>query len=173
MRRNHPKTIRTAIDTATRETALWKSLCRRHLPLSVEGSIWRYNLEAGLAGPSQGWKIHISATVLNARPILERVAPFLTAQNVRFKAPESLAELSKINSAKVYGYSQVGKCITVYPDTVNEAIHLARKLHKLTRGFKSPARLTRGYVRAAVYIIAMARLSRSRRPVRTESRRSL
>jgi serine/threonine protein kinase len=46
--------------------------------------------------------------------------------------------LSKLNSGLYYGYSQVGKIITVYARTPAEAISLARCLHKLTRRMEAP-----------------------------------
>jgi serine/threonine protein kinase len=44
----------------------------------------------------------------------------------------------RINSGVYYGYSQVGKCITVYPRNEKEAVLLARHLCKLTRGMSAP-----------------------------------
>ena len=38
-----------------------------------------------------------------------------------------------------HGYSQVGKFITVYPRSNEEAVSLARRLHQLTRGMFAPA----------------------------------
>src|SRR5204862_242759 len=42
-------------------------------------------------------------------------------------------------SGLFYGYSQVGKIITVYPRTPEEAVSLARQLHKLTYRLVGPA----------------------------------
>jgi hypothetical protein len=38
-----------------------------------------------------------------------------------------------------YGYSQVGKVITVYPHTEDEAISIARHLHRLTKKLSAPS----------------------------------
>ncbi|MDT4894957.1 MAG: hypothetical protein QOH25_34 [Acidobacteriota bacterium] len=116
----------------------WQELCARYLPLSAEDSIWRYHRVRDSSEPEQGWKLHLSATVLNAGKILERVGPFLAARRVQFKAPRSLRELIRINSGLVYGYSQVGKIITVYPRTPGEAVSLAKMLHKMTRRVAAP-----------------------------------
>jgi serine/threonine protein kinase len=56
-----------------------------------------------------------------------------------FKAPVSLEELSRLNSGLQYGFSQVGKFITVYPKNSEEAVSLAASLHQLTRAFTGPA----------------------------------
>jgi serine/threonine protein kinase len=44
-----------------------------------------------------------------------------------------------LNSGIHYGYSQVGKCFTVYPNNHNEAVELASQLDRLTAGVKAPA----------------------------------
>jgi hypothetical protein len=117
----------------------WQELCARYLPLAQADSIWRYHRVRAPEEPTQGWKLHLSATVLNAGKVLARVAPFLAARAVQFKAPGSLQELIRINSGLFYGYSQVGKIITVYPGSPEEAVSLAAQLHKLTRRLAGPA----------------------------------
>jgi len=56
-----------------------------------------------------------------------------------FKGPTSLQDLSKINCGVYYGYALVGKCFTVYPQTTEEALTIAEKLHELTYGIPAPA----------------------------------
>ena len=56
---------------------------------------------------------------------------------MQFKAPKSLEELAKINCGLHYGYWQVGKFITVYPATVEQALILAEELDDLTSAFIS------------------------------------
>jgi hypothetical protein len=124
---------------ARRLEGRWRLLCDRHLPCAHEDSIWRYSNEGDPSGPAQGWKLHVSATVLNACEVLERLGPFLDARAVAYKAPRSLAELYKLNSGLYYGYSQVGKVFTVYPRTDAEAVELAHQLHGLTHRMSAPA----------------------------------
>src|SRR5215210_6426748 len=124
---------------ARRLEGRWRLLCDRHLPHAPEDSIWRYSREADPAGPAQGWKLHVSATLLSACEVLERIGPFLAARSVPYKAPRSLAELCKLNSGLFYGYSQVGKVFTVYPRTDAEAVELAARLDELTRRLPAPA----------------------------------
>lgn len=116
----------------------WSRLCARYLPMAPPGSVWRYHRAPDPHQPEQGWKLHISATVLNANMVLERVAPFLSGRGVQFKAPATLTELMRINSGLHHGYSQVGKFITVYPAETDEAVSLARRLHALTYGMSAP-----------------------------------
>jgi serine/threonine protein kinase len=117
----------------------WEDLCSRYLPVSPEGSIWRSSRPFAPGEPQQGWKIHVSATVLSATRVLSAVGPLLRDAGVVFKAPRTLGELRRINSGLHYGFSQVGKVITVYTRTPGEARSLARDLHRLTRGMPAPA----------------------------------
>lgn len=119
--------------------ARWAGLCERYLPVALEGSIWRYSRGALAGDPVQGWKLHVAATVLTAVRIMRAVAPLLSRRKVLYKAPASLYELNKLNSGVFYGYSQVGKFITVYPRSTAEAVRLARELHGLTRSVSAPA----------------------------------
>lgn len=116
----------------------WYRLCETHLPVRYQKeSIWRFSRVGKKTEPSQGWKLHISATILEACDLFEKIAPFLISQDVQFKAPKSLDELSNINCGLQFGYVQVGKFITVYPSTEKQAVRLARKLHELTKEFIS------------------------------------
>ncbi|CAN5379574.1 hypothetical protein BH10ACI1_BH10ACI1_24700 [soil metagenome] len=113
----------------------WHNLCEKYLPVKFEDSIWRYSRNSKPQEPSQGWKLHVSATILEACDLFERVAPFLISEDVQFKAPKSLDELSNINCGLQYGYHQVGKFITIYPTSEKQVVCLARKLHELTSEF--------------------------------------
>ena len=117
----------------------WSELRGRYLPVAAEGSIWRYSRRGLPEDPEQGWKLHVSATILTAGRVLEAVAPLLAARGVLYKAPASLAELDKLNSGIFYGYSQVGKFLTVYPRTDEEAVLLAAALDRATRGIEAPS----------------------------------
>lgn len=116
----------------------WEYVCAAYLPVIGEGTIWRYSRTHEPGDADQGWKLHISATVLTANETLKAVAPLLRARGTRFKAPCSLQELQELNSGLNYGYTQIGKFITVYPRSDSEAVSLAKSLHKLTRGMPAP-----------------------------------
>jgi len=115
----------------------WRALCQRHLPIPAD-SFWRYSREWLPSDPEQGWKLHIAATILTAERVLAKVAPALGDANVLYKVPSSLHELDELNRGLLYGYSQVGKFITIYPSSTRDALVLAEKLHELTRGFAAP-----------------------------------
>lgn len=117
--------MRVALDFLERE---WQAKCERYLPIVPDGSVWRFSRTGSPDDPEQGWKIHVSATILSAARVLERVAPFLNNERILFKAPVSLQELKKINCGLFYGFSQVGKLITVYPPNPEVAVKAALKL---------------------------------------------
>jgi class IV lanthipeptide synthase len=121
-----------------RLTAHWEELCDEYLPVLSPLSIWRYSRSADAEDPAQGWKLHIPATVLTANEIMERVGAFLRREYALFKAPKSLDELSKLNSGLFYGYSQVGKFMTIYPKTNEQAVKFAKELPRLTRHLEGP-----------------------------------
>lgn len=115
----------------------WHLLCETYLPVKFEDSIWRFSRESRQTEPSQGWKLHVSATVVEACDLFEKVAPFLIFKDAQFKAPKSLEELHSINCGLQYGYEQVGKFITIYPRTEKQAVEIAGELHELTGQFIS------------------------------------
>jgi len=134
----HQHQLHPAIRAAA-EQQQWANLCSQYLPVEMANSDWKYSRPYTSDDLSQGWKLHIAATILSANNILETIAPVLKDRDVLFKGPTSLEELQKLNSGLHYGYGQVGKFITVYPRSAREARSLARKLDELTRGVPAPA----------------------------------
>ena len=98
---------------------------------------WRYSRRLRQDYPAQGWKIHVSATVLSAGDVLARARPVLAKHDAPFKVPARLELLAALN-AGLGQFSQVGKFLTVYPRNDAEAINLARELHAATHGFHGP-----------------------------------
>lgn len=114
----------------------WTRLRERFLPIG-SGGIWSFNRDHIKTEPTQGWKLHISATIVEACDVFKSVVPILEKLGVNFKAPISLYELARINSGIHYGYSQVGKFITVYSRGDLEAVELAGALDTATARFWS------------------------------------
>ncbi len=125
--------------TARKLEREWQLLCDAHLPVRPKNSMWRYNRKKNRGDPPQGWKLHVSATILSACDIFRLIAPCLRRHRVLFKAPKSLEELQKLNTGVHYGFSQVGKFVTVYPATTKAAIVLANELDRLTANQPAPA----------------------------------
>jgi len=126
-------------DSPARMERAWQDISHRFLSVLPANSIWRLSRHPLPSDLQQGWKLHLSATILNACEVLSAVGPYLLSRNILFKGPASLAELSKLNSGIHYGYSQVGKCLTVYPNDHAEAVELASQLDRLTAGVEAPA----------------------------------
>ena len=117
----------------------WRELLDTHLPVEEKNSIWRYSRLREPNDAEQGWKLHVSATILNAVEVLKAVAPFLDSRQAFYKVPVSLHELQKINAGIFYDYALVGKFLTVYPQNVEQAVYFAERLHLLTEKFAFPA----------------------------------
>ncbi len=128
-----PRSVRAA----DHETE-WRALVEKYLPVVPAKSGWRYR-PPQVPHPAQGWKLHISATLPNAITVFERCAPLLVERGVAFKSVKTLNLLSRLNSAIPFGFSQIGKFITVYPRDAAQAVELAELLHAATRDFPAPA----------------------------------
>ncbi len=103
---------------------------------SPEGT-WRVFRPARTTTPDTGWKIHISASRSSAPAVLERTLPLLAAEEVAFKHAASLTELSLMAGGR-YGWTQVGKFVTVYPHDAVHAQRIARRIHDLTLDLQGP-----------------------------------
>lgn len=99
----------------------------RVLPPLPEGwtqgdrNIWRHLHPEGVVLPRQGWKIHVSATVLNAGEVLLKSYEYLVERRIPFKYLRTQGIVLARNS-KYAPREASGKLITVYPpdDTVLE-----------------------------------------------------
>lgn len=114
--------------------AKWR---RRSLLLPFSDGKWCYNRAFDISDPAQGWKLHVSATVLSASEVFDAARLVLLRSGVCFKVPRELEFLSEIN-AGLEAYSQIGKFLTVYARSADEAGRLARELDVATRGLAGP-----------------------------------
>lgn len=117
--------------------AEWDRLAQRYLPVVTAGSPWRASAAVGNALPEQGWKLHLSATILSAGRLLRRVGPALAREGVLFKGPRNISDLQRLNAGLDW-YSQIGKCLTVYCADDRQATRLAATLDELSRGIAHP-----------------------------------
>jgi serine/threonine protein kinase len=117
------------------------ALIRRMLPDSWQivrnGAVWFQVIPKGIQLPKQGWKIHISGTVKNAKDILESVVPILLKGEVSFKFAVDRWMLMLINSKNWYRGGS-GKFITIYPENEEKFKDLIEELYKATVGFEGP-----------------------------------
>ncbi|MFC6881928.1 class IV lanthionine synthetase LanL [Actinomadura yumaensis] len=101
------------------------------------GGMWCSVAPVGSSRRAQGWKLHVSATPGSAAEVLARSLPVLLSGRSAFKFAASLAHVELLNARNTSrGHS--GKFITVYPDSDEEAVRLARELHDATAGLPGP-----------------------------------
>lgn len=117
----------------------WLAAADRLLPVVQSGAPWRSSGAVPADLPYQGWKLHVSATVMTAVDVLQAVGPVLHRHGVLFKGPATLVLLKQLNCGLFHGFSQVGKFLTVYPPTDELACTLALELDLATRGGAAPA----------------------------------
>ncbi|MFN8024707.1 MAG: lanthionine synthetase LanC family protein [Acidimicrobiales bacterium] len=102
-----------------------------------EGSPWVGVERADDDLPTQGWKLHVSASSRNAAEVLVAVLPVLGEHRCTFKVARDRHELLRLNDGS-YGASQIGKFVTVYPADETTALALGRDLAAATRGVSAP-----------------------------------
>ncbi|MEP6821373.1 MAG: lipopolysaccharide kinase InaA family protein [Chthoniobacterales bacterium] len=112
----------------------WRRLTRS---LALRDRYWCYSRRPTPRDPTQGWKLHLSATILSAPAVLAAVGAILRQGDVLFKVPRDLEQLRWLNKGAA-GFSQIGKFLTAYPRSPEEAVALAAKLDRATRGLVGP-----------------------------------
>lgn len=99
---------------------------------------WLRVTHIAAACPEQGWKLHVSANLQSAAKILERALETLYEFPVCFKftrAPNQLLSLNRGDGTA----TQIGKFITVYPQSDSQAVEIAQALDRATAGLSGPA----------------------------------
>ena len=89
----------------------------------------------------QGWKLHVSATVVSAPEVLRACAAILIEAQTPFKFAANAKSLMVLTDARCpRGHS--GKFVTVYPASDQDCTELASALHDATAGLPGPAILS-------------------------------
>ncbi|MER5325617.1 class IV lanthionine synthetase LanL [Streptosporangium roseum] len=91
--------------------------------------------------PDQGWKLHVSATMLSAPVVLSRVSRVLAGAGCAFKFPARLDDYWRFLEPHC-SRAQAGKFITAYPRDDAESVRLAALLDEATRGLPGPVILS-------------------------------
>ncbi|GAA4074074.1 protein kinase domain-containing protein [Amphibacillus indicireducens] len=106
------------------------------------GSHWLYSENFNMKCiPESGFKIHVSSTVFNAIHIQEACIPYLEQNSIQFKVVRKL-NLFELQNRGVFGFSQIGKLITIYPSDFNEFKKVINDLYlktKLIEGVNIPS----------------------------------
>jgi hypothetical protein len=111
----------------------WQTEVRSVGPLE-----WRIFRRPEFELPAQGWKLHVSASALEAVELARVVLPALLEFEVLFKVPASFRDLIRINSGEV-SLIEVGKVVTVYPATAETLERLVERLERLWHPAVAPA----------------------------------
>jgi hypothetical protein len=89
----------------------------------------------------QGWKLHVSATVVSAPEVLKACAPILIEAKTHFKFASTARSLLILNDRRC-PRGNSGKFITVYPLEDGQLSDLAARLHQATIGMAGPVILS-------------------------------
>jgi hypothetical protein len=92
-------------------------------------------------GPSQGWKIHASATRANAERIASIVWDYCVPRRIPFKFVPG-PHLLHLRNTKYAARDTSGKFVTVYPADEKQLHDVLRELGELLEGFEGPYILT-------------------------------
>ncbi|MDH6136914.1 hypothetical protein P3T37_006345 [Kitasatospora sp. MAA4] len=92
-------------------------------------------------GPTQGWKLHVTATPLAAPLVLNRCASVLIDDQASFKFAGTLQRVAELVDGR-YDRGGGGKFITVYPSDEEQFRRLAELLHLATAGLPGPGILS-------------------------------
>ncbi|HEY3052146.1 MAG TPA: lanthionine synthetase LanC family protein [Thermoanaerobaculia bacterium] len=95
---------------------------------------------AGRPARREGWKLHVSATPSTARGVVATVLSVLD-RRVSFKVLRDSHRLGQMNEG-TYGISQVGKFITIYPESDDDAASIAERIAAATKGCEGPVVIT-------------------------------
>lgn len=103
----------------------------------VVTGLWCQVAQRGHQWRTQGWKLHVSATVPLADTVFARVLPVRLEAGCAFKFAATLEALAEVNS----GHAPRGaasKFLTVYPDRDADVPELAAALHRHTNDLAGP-----------------------------------
>ena len=95
----------------------------------------------GHSSRSHGWKLHLSSIPTHAEPLIALVLPILGDGSCSFKVTRGTSALRQLNEGAL-GATQIGKFITIYPETDDESRRLADILIRLTKGYPGPLIVT-------------------------------
>lgn len=99
---------------------------------------WLYckNKERNIIYPHKGFKIHLSATINNAYFILKKFYAYAKLKKFEWKVLFDYRILERQNLGQ-YGYSQIGKFITIYPENDRDLCSILSDLELIYKGDRS------------------------------------
>jgi serine/threonine protein kinase len=109
-----------------------------------------YYWQIGNPENTQGWILHISIIAAQLADLLNTILPLLIFDSVPFKVAINKDIAKSILNGQL-GYIQLGKVISIYPGTDNQALELAHQLLEMTKPFKGPKILTDRHLGGVIY----------------------
>lgn len=92
-------------------------------------------LEVGDCGLRNNFTIYISVLSQEAQSLLHQVLPVLRAHHVAYRLLKNERLMDQSNGLSL-GVKEAGKNIIIYPDSVKQALVLARELEEVSIGYK-------------------------------------
>src|SRR6185503_3381666 len=94
-------------------------------------------LHVGKISRVQGWLLHLSVVITQVEQLIKTITPILLSAEIPFKIPMDRLASNDILLGYL-GKASIGKVVTIYPGTDEEALDLAKRLIKLTASFTGP-----------------------------------
>jgi hypothetical protein len=113
-------------------------ICKMHDWNMLREGLWMYATPKNTTKlPHQGWKIHVSATLKNAKHILVNVAKILIPKGVSFKFIMD-SKVHTMTNLKNFHRGSSGKFITIYPRDDEEFREVINTLHETLKNEEGP-----------------------------------
>lgn len=97
-----------------------------------------------------GWKLHVSSVQWEVFSLLKKILPTLLEFNVPFKIAHNSDVLAMLNEGS-FGSTQIGKFMTIYPQSDEECVRIAKTLVRETKKFNGPKIITDLHLGGTVY----------------------
>lgn len=115
----------------------WDALTAHLTSSELVSEVWK-SFRGNAPLPRQGWKIHVSAQAVNACDVFESVGGWLEESQICYKTVRSLDVLCSLNAGIRYGYSQIGKFMTIYPASTDACKSILADIATRLKGFEGP-----------------------------------
>lgn len=109
-----------------------------------------YYLEVGKPEWIQGWIIDISVVPIQIQSMMETILPFLIYERLAFKIARNAKQARAILGGE-FGYTMLGKLMSIYLPEGHRALSLTMQLIELTQAFKGPEILTDRHLAGVVF----------------------
>ncbi|MFC9541407.1 class III lanthionine synthetase LanKC [Lysinibacillus sp. NPDC056959] len=106
-----------------------------YVVISESDSVWKHYHVKGQILPEQGWKIHVTSSLVDSQSVLDKVARLCIDKKIEFKHLKDRQSFMKMNSKNANRASS-GKYMTIYPVNNEVFIELLEMISLATKDFK-------------------------------------